>query len=391
MGIRALSYKFVVVADVHMSNWLPYARVGENGITDRLRDQLRLWKHIYQTAKDSRATAVFVLGDLFDKSLVDPVTFTQTTKALVEGERFTYILSGNHDAMSPDGGNNLAEVYREIRHPRIRYLDSEPVLPTSWLRFWPLPYMGTPSAREKLKSLRRQARQARISNRDEVQILLTHNSINGCSHQGWTCEDGLAVKEICSGFDRVLSGHFHTPQTFGTRQHGRYVGAPMHHHYGDVGRDACYWLITARIRDNRHKASIWECEPIRPGLPRFHMFDDLEAERSGVSPGDYLRYELLATHTDWVELKPKAQELCWHLEEQGYHAQYKHLPIYHHGERLVKTKKGASLSMVEMDLDNALGVYVDSPDVHKGDADIGKLKATGRAILARARKQRGIV
>lgn len=72
------TYTVIAISDVHMSNRLPFAQPTTNGMTDRLEDQIRLWAHVAKTATDTEAKAILVLGDLFDKALVDPVTLHAT-------------------------------------------------------------------------------------------------------------------------------------------------------------------------------------------------------------------------------------------------------------------------------------------------------------------------
>ena len=43
-------YSFLCTADLHMSNTLPYAKVVKNGVTDRLRDQIKVMRAMFTKA-----------------------------------------------------------------------------------------------------------------------------------------------------------------------------------------------------------------------------------------------------------------------------------------------------------------------------------------------------
>lgn len=346
-------YKIIALADIHMSNKLPYARPTENGKTDRLEDQIRLWEHVHNKALSIEADAILILGDLFDKSLVDAVTLATTVEAIVSMPCDVWILPGNHDASTITGGRFTVEAFDSMRKDHVHCFQAgETRYVNEWLRFRPVPFCPSEEAMRVISMYQEEMAGPYASG---VDVLLLHHSIVGCEHLGWTCDQGLDADLICDGFDFVLAGHFHRHQTFGEppavgEPPGMYLGAPMHHDFGDVGRDAKYWCITY-TQDGPAIAM-----PVDPGLPKFFKVEldhELKSvEGKGLSDysvrhGDYWRYEIASTPEKWVEVKPKIQEAVKSLEKEGVHASFKHIPIKTHGVRLLGTPRHgvASVSM----------------------------------------------
>lgn len=370
-----MTWRGLFVGDVHMSNGLPYSKPTADGRTDRLEDQLALWKHIKKKAKELKVSAIFILGDLFDKAVVDPVTLSETAAALKQFSN-VYLLPGNHDAASLKGGRFTVEAFGVLSDScRVVGMDPPEALKVQpWLHFWPLAFMPMSETREALKGIRE------AMDEDVTNVLLFHNSVEGAKHMGWVCDDGIDGDELCEGFDWVLSGHFHEHQSFGSEDEGMYLSAPMHHDFRDVGRQAGYWVIEFGEEGEREDTFV------DPGLPQFHVFTDLDTKAKSAKRGDYVRLEVPATHADWIKLKPKAEEACARLEADGIRADYKHKPIYHHKTRLKKAEGKAKLT-----LDDALEQYVEASDVVIGGLDPLTLKRLGRDILASARDSDGPV
>lgn len=370
-----MSYKALVIGDIHMSNRLPYAMPTEQGRTDRLEDQLRLWKHVAKTAKAEKVNAIFIAGDLFDKALVDPVTLSETARALA-GFKNVYLLPGNHDAASLKGGRFAVEAFGTLSTncQVIGMAEGEVLTPKPWLNIWPVAFMPTSDLKRRLTGIRESL------DEQTTNVLLAHASVLGAKHMGWTCDEGIEPAEICDGFDWVISGHFHEHQEFGPESEGMYLSAPMHHHFADVGREAGYWVMTFTADGGR------EDKFIDPGLPQFHVYTDLDTRAKKARKGDYVRFEVSATHADWIKIKPKAEATCAKMVAEGLRADFKHKPVYHHKTRL----KGAG-GAAKLTLEAAVDGYVEASEVVIGDLDPATLKRIGREILATARSSHGFV
>lgn len=383
-------FKSLFISDIHMSNKLPYALPTKDGMTDRLEEQVKLWDHVYATLEaDENIASVFILGDLFDKPNVDPVTMTTTVQCIskIAKKRNVYILAGNHDSNSVKGGRFATEAFGAFKTKTHIFTmkTGEPMVVAPGVTFWAMDYGSLDKAKANLESMRKQIKAIHGTAKPNGHILLMHHSVNGCEHGGWTCDDGLDADEVVQGFDTVLTGHFHDSQNFGPDLQGMYLGAPMHHRFDDVGRGAQYWVISFRSGGDH----IYE--PHDPGLAKFYILDDYKMDiprEADASRRDFIRWRIRATRDAWdkkyraiVALKAtKAQEL-------GFRADYILSPIRSTIERLSGDKVGATEAgpTAPRPLEDQIAAYVElvSEGAAKEYADA--LVEVGRKIMAEAR------
>lgn len=366
-----------MTADLHMSNTLPHSRPAtDDGITDRLLDQQKLWTEIHASAEEHEVDATFVLGDLFDSSLVDPATLIVTSEALKATPVPMYILPGNHEA---NGELFISGAFAHLGADKIIYLggaDPKGYQISDWLRFWPMDY-STP---ERLMKRITDAMDYMAFGRKPAEVALLHHSIVGCSHFGWTCDDGVLADDVCEPFDWVFTGHFHEHQAFGPEEKGMYLGAPMHHRFDDVGRSAGWWIMDWKHRSG--KVSL-DAKFIPSSAPRFHAVKwSGKSSLKGVKakPGDYVRLIVEATHAEWTKLKPGVSAAVGRLREAGVRASWKHKPEYHHGRRL----KGKATRVGSVDFIDAIDAYLGAPDVDTSGLSLKKLRRLGRELLEEA-------
>lgn len=364
---------------MHMSNKLPYAQpgAGDQGITDRLQDQMNVWDHMYNVAKDRNVDAIFVLGDLFDRSLVDAITLTCATEVIMRSPAPIYLLPGNHDANSIRGGRFTVEAFGRVGKTMyddpiqvIGHQNTPHLVPIhrTKLVFWSIGFRPLEETRVALARFRADLEP------DCFNVLLLHNSILGAKNLGWVCDDGLDPDEVCADFDQVISGHFHLHQMFG--DNGMYLGAPMHHHFGDAGNVSGFWIAEFTGKDVNF-------DFISSKAPRFHVFDEAVkwTKKLRVKKGDYARFEIAATHPEWIKQKPAVQALCSSWEEKGIHASFHHKPISQHELRIGGDDEGG----VAVSMDKAISSYVDATSVVTTGLDLTKLKRIGRDFLATAK------
>jgi calcineurin-like phosphoesterase family protein len=352
------------------------ARPGPDGVTDRLQDQIGLWKRVHQSAREHGSKDIFVLGDLFDKSLVDAITLTATVRAIAEADDLTHwILPGNHDAVNTRGGRFTVEAFGEMGNDRIKYLRTGERYgfgKDGWCGFWPLEYGDQDRSRAALEGI-----QSKLKLRS-VENLLLHHSIVGCKFADWVCDDGLEAEEVCKGFDHVFSGHFHDTQTFGPGKRGMYLGAPMHHRFEDAGRPAGFWNMTWGGEGGCEK------EFVDGGCPRFFETEGtLEDAPEGAELGDYIRLNVTATTAGWEDAKADVRARVEAWNKVGYRASFKHKPVYHHARRIVsvdEAKKSGGMTVEAM-----MSAYVESPDVDTAGLDLVRLRRIGREALEAAK------
>jgi len=372
------SYKALYVADLHMSNNLPHSKKGEDGVSDRLKDQRDLLYRIFETAREYKCRDIFILGDLFDHSRVDAITLTTTVKTLSKTPVPIHIVPGNHDGINTRGERFTVEALSEV--PNIHYMETySTFIPESWIHFWPLEFAPLDRTREILSHIG--------LNRSIVNVLLMHNSIVGCTHVGWKCEEGLGLdpNEMTDRFDHVLSGHFHTPQEFGNN--GRYLGSPLQLRYDDVGREAGYWIIDF-YKDGALSGS--REETFFDGMaPRFHILDvgdkvsyrefvssmTIDGER--VRKGDFIRFSITCTNSQLVKKKPSLESLVSKLQDAGVRASWFHDPVYHHTRRIVSKSKDSDIVPVR----EMISSYIEAVEVDTSGLDTKQLKIIGQEIF----------
>lgn len=364
------SYRAIFTADLHSSNRLPYSKPIENGMTDRLQDVINVIEKLLDAARVHEAKSIFILGDIFDRSLVDAVTLTHTTRALAKTPVPLYVMAGNHDANSIRGGRFVVETFGVIDHKRLKYLDKE-MSPNGWLKFIPVPFMTIEETEKRIKEKKKKL------DGNFINVLLFHNSVLECEHLEWTCDDGLDPYLLTDGFNFALGGHFHAPQKFGVVDNGCYVGAPLQHNFGDRNRLAGFWVVDF-YKDCKMKKKF-----IDGGAPSFYVVNELRKDKIW-KKGDYVRVEIECTHSDWINIQSKVKMFCDSLE--GIHASYKHKPIYHHKKRLASVEKSDKIT-----LETALNEYISSVDVIIGELDKERLKNIGNEILQEVRTENGII
>lgn len=368
-------YRSLHVSDIHMSNTLPHAKTGTHGVTDRLRDQEALIYRVFETAKLEKCAAIFIQGDLFDHSRVDAITLTTTVRALSKTPVDLFIVPGNHDGVNTRGERFTVEALSEI--PGCHYMETgDPFEPCDWLSFWPLEFAPIERNREMLATFKLK--------KHRVNTLLMHNSVVGCTHVGWKCEEGMGFEadELTSRFDHVLSGHFHDPQQFG--KSGRYLGAPMHHRFDDMGRDAGFWVIDWSEDGSREERFV------DGDAPRFHQLDfgdEPSRERfltthfigdEQVRALDYVKIKVTCTHAELIKLKEGVEKLVASMRAEEMRASWFHDPVYQHTNRIVDDEGDATKVV------SARGMvpgYVNAPEVDTTGLDRKKLKRIGKDIF----------
>lgn len=380
------SESYLLISDIHMNNRLSHARPGPGGVTDRLQSQLDMWKRVGESADEHEVQSIIIAGDLFDKSLVDAITLTETTRALnaLSRDRRLLLIPGNHDAISTSGGRFVVEAFGAMGNDNISYMKTgERVSPGGeWLGFWPMEYCSQEVATNTIAAM--QAKVRALPNRHKRnEVLVMHQSVMGCEFAGdWKCDDGLDPEFVCRDFNSVVSGHFHKYQTFGPLDQGFYLGSPLHLYFDDAGRRAGYWIVTY--------TSDGQCERkfIPGGCPRFHELDwpaieDLTKPKKWKA-GDYVRLNVEATASDWEALKPKVKAEVDQLKEKGVHASFKYKPLHQHLRRVAGASAATDAALnPEMMAD----AYLNAPSVDKGSLDKARLARIAREALEAARSK----
>lgn len=360
-------FRALVVSDTHNSNSLPHARPAEQGLTDRFQDQLALWRRMNAAAVKYKCQAAIHVGDLFDTSRQDAITLTGTAQVLSESTVPWHLLPGNHDGHTIRGERFTVEAFRYLQSEAgIHYFD-KPIEPAPWLKLWPIEFMPADLFWIKHAEYRAETRSS------QVNTLFGHQSVVGCTHVGWTCDDGLDGDKVVEGFDHAIFGHFHDHQPFGTDDKGMYCGAPMHLRFDDEGRWAGFWIMTF------HEDGKLERKFIKGRCPKFRTVDWEDRDHAAESnpPGGYVRIRVKATHAEYQKLLPDVRAHVDALNAAGYRASFQHKPLYHHESRLKDHGDSATAKM-----EDAIRAYVKAGDVDTQGLDEKKLTALGLEIYS---------
>lgn len=236
--------KFFHISDLHLGK-----RVNEFSMLD---DQWDILQKIVVLVKEHKPDAVFIAGDVYDKSMpiVEAVQLLDRFLVWLNELGITvFIVSGNHDnaervAFGADLLKNssvhIVQSYNGKMSPVTlsdRYGD---------IYIWMLPYLKPVLVRKHFPDRDvisySDALSAAISNADldtsKRNVLIAHQFVTGATTSG-TEEITIGGLEnvdgsIFDGFDYVALGHIHRPQQIG-RETLRYCGTPLKYAFSEAG------------------------------------------------------------------------------------------------------------------------------------------------------------
>lgn len=295
-----------------MSNSLPFSKVLENGYTDRILEQRKVWEELYKIIKNKKAKALFILGDLFDRSKVDPITLKETVKQIVKSSVKTFILPGNHDA---SGDKFIVEAFGEIGNKRIKLIgNGDKPIKYGNIYFHSVSYRSIEDTEKAIKKIRLK--------KSGKNILLLHTSIVGAEYCGCACGDGVKQKFL-KRFDFVLSGHFHNTHKFS--DNGLYVGTPFRTSYGEKDFSTGVWNIDF----DKDKFEYVEID-----CPNFYTFDLDKIDDSKLKKNDFVRINVKCKTYEFASKENEVKNLISKYIENGIRAEYKHIPTTETDNRL---------------------------------------------------------
>jgi len=386
------SFKALFVADIHMSNKLSYSKPTKNGLTDRFEDQLILLDRIKEIAEQKKVDKIFILGDLFDKSLVDAVTLTHTITKIVDYNCPVAILPGNHEANTIKGGRFVVEAFDAMKKNNLEVLGLrnknklEVKCDKGIINFWSIKYKTIEETKDDLKKIRKDL------NDKQQNILLIHNSIIGSTHMSWLCDEGLDARKDFKGFDLILAGHFHKKQSFSEpskiSSNGFYLGAPMQHNFSDSDNNPGLWFL--EFNGDTIKKEFIEND----FSPRFFIFrnkdiksfESLNLLEHKINSGDYLRFVFEATYPEWIKQKNVIKIICDDYKNKNIKASFLHQPISQHKTRLDSKKDLIKILSIESSIEK----YVDAISVTTKGLNLKRLKTLGQDILKAKIKENAI-
>lgn len=279
-------------------------------------DQAYVLDELVALVKDSRADAILIAGDIYDRAVPPPDAVRLLDEVLsrlvLDLEVAVIVIGGNHD--SPDrlsfGSRVLSGQGLNIYGAVNKHLDSITLHDEHGpIPIYPIPYAEPPRVREALESgeIRDQesAVQAlvdrvRQSHPEGVRsILIAHAFVRGGteteSERPLSVGGADVVATDCfRGFDYVALGHLHRPQTAGSDT-VRYSGSLMKYSFSESDQPKSVNLVEM----DGHGACSVEAIPLTPrrdvrGI-KGYLKELLNNPDPGKSREDYLMVTLLDT------------------------------------------------------------------------------------------------
>ncbi len=161
---------------------------------------------------------------------------------------------------------------------------------------------------------------------------------------------------------------------------GKYLGSPMCHDFRDALRYPGVHLIKFDGEKKKIKEKLLDIE-----TNRFHIFYNLQnVDFDDVVAGDYVRFDIRATHVDWIKIKLELKELSKKMREMNINVDWVHRPIYHHKKRLEIDGDVSGF----MNMENAVSEYVSSVNLAENKLSENILIRKGLEILDEVNKER---
>jgi len=263
----------VFFSDVHAHNWKQYNRVTKSGIGSRLNWCVSALREVDSYAQEHNHDVVFC-GDLFQaKDSIETEVLVRTYSATPG-----YVLvAGNHDILY--SGVSVLNVFDDD----VRTTVTQP--PGMWLEmsgfsvsFCPFSY-DLETMRETIRFLAKEA--ASGTSKDKFKVLATHCEVNDAAiTKNEMRAKHVLAQEDFAGFDLVVSGHYHIPQSVGKVV---YCGALLQNRWGEDGKIRNGFIVLDR--DAEGNVSI---DRVPVSAPRF--IDLPEGEEKPTDKGDIHYY-----------------------------------------------------------------------------------------------------
>jgi len=280
--------KFFHLSDLHLG-----MRLNDFSM---LEDQRHILIEIVRHAKEYKPDAVFICGDVYDKSIPSVEAVQLLDRFLVwlnELGIAIYLISGNHDSAERV---SFAASLLEMSNVHISQVYSGSITPLSiedefgQVNIWMLPYLKPstvrPHFRDKVIVSFSDAVSSALSNIEidiaSRNILLTHQFVTGAirseSEELYVGGAENVDATLFNAFDYVALGHLHRPQ-FIIRPSLRYCGTPLKYSLSEIDHIKS---ITAVDMGAKGEATISEIplSPIREIREIRGTYKEITAQRN---------------------------------------------------------------------------------------------------------------
>lgn len=319
--------KFFHLSDLHLGK-----RVNEFSM---LEDQWDILQKIVVLAKKYKPDAVFIAGDVYDKSMPIVEAVQLLDRFLVwlnELEVAVFIVSGNHD-----NAERVAFGADLLKNSRIHIVQSynRKITPVTLsdeygdINIWMLPYLKPSLVRRHFPDREiatySDTISAALSNVDldasTRNVLIAHQFVTGAitseseeiSVGGSENVDG----SVFDGFDYVALGHIHRPQKIG-RETLRYSGTPLKYSFSEVSHTKS---ITVVDMAGKGKITITELPliPLREMREIRGAYNEVMSRNNyrGTNTNDYVRV-ILTDESDEPDALAKLRNVYPNLMRLEY-------------------------------------------------------------------------
>lgn len=231
----------LLFTDIHFDLYRRFSTTRSDGMNTRLYEQVLVMTRLIEEVKKLQPSAVVFLGDMFYGlgATISKKLYTVCFKLFekLQRESHVYIIVGNHDMYL---GDHIIEPFSSLEevslvsHTASVYLEGNKATLVPWGGIVPQGPSG---------------------------LLMGHLDIEGAkTGAGIHLEGTIHPKEVAH-YDKVFSGHWHTPQIMGNIE---YIGSVMQNNFGDMFNYRCGITI---MKDNL------EQEFIHIDSPTFNVVD----------------------------------------------------------------------------------------------------------------------
>ncbi len=185
--------KFVHIADVHLDMPFTCFKNNREWIKRRKIEQKYIFRKTIDLVKDENADVLFIAGDLFEEKFVEDETVLYVISCLKEiSNTRVYITPGNHDPLMK------SSPYERFEWPENVFIFSSEVGKDVFDTFaiYGLGFQDFKMDTTAVKDI--------AIEKDKVNILITHGTLDGASHMYHDIKS-----EWLSKFDYVALGHIH--------------------------------------------------------------------------------------------------------------------------------------------------------------------------------------
>lgn len=186
-------------------------------------------KIIYQKIeiiKEMRLSTMYVLGDIFESRVAQPLTNLQFFKNILskceESGVAIVAIPGNHDKVNYESKLSYLDIFAQ--HPALTVVDEYKCIVENDINIHLIPYFKEDTVYSSyLKNI--------DLSTNKKNILLTHIGLDGVSNNDGIYIKGHIKKELFSKLDKVFIGHYHNRSQYGENIH--YIGSIKPNNFGE--------------------------------------------------------------------------------------------------------------------------------------------------------------